>query len=104
VQSSGTYLSRPAQVSCLNTEHIEQAASWRSMGAWGCVVGGARRRGSAQLQAHVRRGAQRGLDFAPPRCLIDGAGHFLASLTKTHQLQPSLTQYKLVWLVKQTQA
>ena len=34
-QSSGTYLSRPAQVWCLNTEHIEQAASWRSMGARG---------------------------------------------------------------------
>jgi hypothetical protein len=53
---AAVHIVRPAQVSCINTEHIEQAASWRSMGrlrlcGWWCSS-----LGSAQPQAHVRAG------------------------------------------------
>jgi hypothetical protein len=54
---AAVHISRPAQVSCINTDHIEQAVSCRSMGAWGCVVGGARHQG--QLSRSRARGAQR---------------------------------------------
>jgi hypothetical protein len=83
--------SRPARVSWISTKRIEQAASWRSRGAWGY--------GCAQPQVPCARGAQRQRDSLavalPPRlwCVAIDSRFCIASsyMLELYSIATSLT-------------